>query len=57
MRFLADESCDFAIVRTLQAAGHDVLAVVRAARRAADEAVLEPAVVQRDSLHRSSSRR
>jgi hypothetical protein len=27
MRFLADESCDFAIVRALRAAGHDVVAV------------------------------
>lgn len=25
MRFLADESCDFAVVRALRAAGHDVL--------------------------------
>ena len=27
MRFLADESCDFAVVRTLRSAGHDVLAI------------------------------
>ena len=27
MRFLADESCDFAVVRSLRGAGHDVLAV------------------------------
>ncbi len=27
MRFLADESCDFSIVRALRAAGHDVVAV------------------------------
>ena len=27
MRFLADESCDFAVVRSLRAAGHDVGAV------------------------------
>ncbi len=27
MRFLADESCDFAVTRGLRAAGHDVLAV------------------------------
>ena len=27
MRFLADESCDFAVVRALRAAEHDVLAV------------------------------
>lgn len=28
MRFLADESCDFGVVRALRAAGHDVKAVV-----------------------------
>lgn len=27
MRFLADESCDFAVVRALRAAGHDVATV------------------------------
>jgi len=27
LRFLADESCDFAVVRALRADGHDVLAV------------------------------
>jgi predicted nuclease of predicted toxin-antitoxin system len=27
MRFLADESCDFAVIRALRDAGHDVLAV------------------------------
>jgi hypothetical protein len=27
VRFLADESCDFAVVRALRAAGHDVTAV------------------------------
>jgi len=27
VRFLTDESCDFAVVRALRAAGHDVAAV------------------------------
>jgi len=27
MRFLADESCDFRVVRALRAAGHDVMAI------------------------------
>jgi hypothetical protein len=27
LRFLADESCDFAVVRALRAAGFDVLAI------------------------------
>jgi hypothetical protein len=34
MRFLADESCDFAVVRALRSAGHDVLAVAEVARGA-----------------------
>jgi hypothetical protein len=28
VRFLADESCDFAVVTALRASGHDVSAVV-----------------------------
>jgi hypothetical protein len=36
MRFLADESCDFAVVRVLRAAGHEVMAVVEMARGAKD---------------------
>jgi hypothetical protein len=31
MHFLADESCDFAVVRALRAAGHDVKAVAEVA--------------------------
>jgi len=41
MLFLADESCDFAVVRALRVAGHSVLAVVEASPRADDEDVLE----------------
>lgn len=41
MRFLADESCDFAAVRALRAAGHDVVAVAEIARGAEDSAVVE----------------
>ena len=40
MRFLADESCDFAVVRTLRDAGYDVLAVAEAARGATDPEVI-----------------
>jgi hypothetical protein len=36
MLFLADESCDFAVVRALRDGGHDVLAVAEAARGAKD---------------------
>ena len=39
MRFLADESCDFAIVRALRDAGHDV-AVVAENHAGADDAVV-----------------
>ena len=44
MRFLADESCDFAIVRALRAAGHDVLAVAEVSPRADDPHVIALAV-------------
>lgn len=40
MRFLADESCDFAVVTALRAAGHDVTAVVEISPRAKDPVVL-----------------
>jgi len=40
MRFLADESCDFAVVLALRAAGHDVLAVAEVARGAKDPEVI-----------------
>lgn len=41
MRFLADESCDFAAVHALRAVGHDVVAVAEVARGAEDSAVIE----------------
>lgn len=44
MRFLADENCDFAVVRALRAAGHDVLAVAEVSPRADDSAVIDFAV-------------
>lgn len=44
MRFLADESCDFSIVRALQAKGHDVVAVCELSPRAEDEAVMQLAL-------------
>jgi predicted nuclease of predicted toxin-antitoxin system len=43
MRFLADESCDFRVVEALRRAGHEVLAVVEAARGAPDHEVIETA--------------
>lgn len=44
MRFLADESCDFAIVRALRAAGHEVTSVRDVARSADDERVSQLAI-------------
>jgi predicted nuclease of predicted toxin-antitoxin system len=47
MRFLADESCDFRVVRALRAAGHDVMAVVETAPGADDSTVIDLAVRER----------
>ena len=41
MRFLADESCDFAVVEALRAGGHDVAAVAQIARGAEDTEVID----------------
>ncbi len=44
MRFLADESCDFAVVRALRSAGFDVVAIIEVAPGAEDSAVIDLAV-------------
>lgn len=44
MRFLADESCDGCMVRALQEAGHDVVAVAEAHQGTDDTRVIELAV-------------
>lgn len=41
MRFLADESCDFSIVRALRDAGHDVVAVAEQSGGIPDDEVIE----------------
>lgn len=41
MRFLADESCDFGVVRTLRDAGYDVVAIVEVSPRAEDLEVID----------------
>ena len=41
LRFLADESCDFAVVRALRAEGYDVLAVSEVARRSDDRELID----------------
>jgi predicted nuclease of predicted toxin-antitoxin system len=50
MRFLADESCDFAAVHALRASGHDVIAVSDVARGAEDSVVIELARSERRVL-------
>jgi predicted nuclease of predicted toxin-antitoxin system len=44
MRFLADESCDFAVVRALRASGYDITAVSEITPRAEDSNVISLAV-------------
>ena len=43
LRFLADESCDFAVVRALRGAGYDVVAVAEFTNQSLDSAVIEQA--------------
>jgi predicted nuclease of predicted toxin-antitoxin system len=47
MRFLADESCDFRVVRALRVAGHDVKAVIEITPGAEDAAVIAMAAGER----------
>ncbi len=44
MRFVADESCDCAVVNALRAVGHDVVPIAEISPRADDEAVIDLAV-------------
>jgi len=46
MRFLADECCDFAVVRSLRSAGHDVLAVNEFQQRSVDRELLDLAATE-----------
>ena len=50
LRFLADESCDFAVVRTLRAAGYDVLAVSEVMQRSDDRELIDHAARERRML-------
>lgn len=43
VRLLADESCDFAVVRDLRAHGYDVLAVSEVTQRSDDRELIEQA--------------
>jgi predicted nuclease of predicted toxin-antitoxin system len=44
MRFLADESCDAALVRALRAARHGVISIAQTSAGVADRVVLELAM-------------
>ena len=46
LRFLADESCDFAVVRALRRAGFDVLAVSEVTTRSDDLQLIKQAAVE-----------
>jgi len=46
LRFLADESCDFAVVRSIREEGFDVLAVSESFPAAPDQTVLKRATVE-----------
>ena len=47
LRFLADESCDYAVVRALTSLGHEVLPVAELSPRADDETVIGPCATGR----------
>ena len=47
VRFLADESCDFAVVRALRAAGYEVLAVSEVTQRSDDAVLIAQAARER----------
>lgn len=50
MHFLADESCDFSVVRSLRNAGHDVLAVAEITPAADDMDVIRMALREKRVL-------
>jgi predicted nuclease of predicted toxin-antitoxin system len=50
LRFLADESCDFAVVRALRAEGHDVLAVSEYMTRSVDQELMQQAYQEKRIL-------
>ncbi len=50
LRFLADESCDFAVVRALRAEGYDVLAVSEVTHRSDDHELIDQATREKRIL-------
>jgi len=50
LSFLADESCDFSVIRALRAAGYSVKAIAEISPSLLDEVVLELAVAEKRLL-------
>lgn len=50
LRFLADESCDFGVVRSLRAAGYDVIAVAELMQRSVDRELIQQASTEQRIL-------
>ena len=50
LQFLADESCDFAVVRTLRDQGYDVLAISEVMQRSDDRELIELAASEQRIL-------
>lgn len=50
LRFLADESCDFAVIRALRVAGHDVLSIAEYTSRSDDAELITQAYRERRIL-------
>lgn len=46
LRFLADESCDFGVVRALRAQGYDVLAISEITTRSVDRELIDQAYLE-----------
>ncbi|MEK7729023.1 MAG: DUF5615 family PIN-like protein [candidate division KSB1 bacterium] len=50
LRFLADESCDFAVVRALRAQGYEVFVVSEVTQRSVDRELIEQATREKRIL-------
>jgi predicted nuclease of predicted toxin-antitoxin system len=50
MRLIADESCDFRLVRSLRAAGHDLIAIAETHAGILDDQVIHIAFSERRLL-------
>jgi len=50
LRFLADESCDFGVVRSLRGAGYDVIAVAEYMQRSVDRDLIAQAAEEQRIL-------